>query len=1186
MSATPINVSTLLTNLIGASVPVRLGLAALSLDARGNALELADHGLTAIAANLDLTAAIEDGFADVRLDLIDGVINGVSTTTPINLAGLLAMLPEVANLPISWRGSRLEVTTTLADVIAIGKTQTIDGISLRGQADLGIGTGGVVTDLSLEGGQLVLGARGGSIDLGTIARGFGADLPLSTGLNRLEASVNADVTSLLTLVAQGRTAANPAGNPAGNLAREALSLLAPTLRADLDLGVEDGAIAVTTTADTANWLIETTGAIPISDALIAQVTNGAAPIQSPAFPLPARVETRLSGAIAPLLDLALTGNTAPIAVEVDRLNLALGQEFVDLAGQVHVRNLLTQPDLDATFQIAAEYDADRLPLLLRDVSLAVGDRAARQREVNVAGAVSFNGQFNGRNLISDPIAPGNLALLGHLTLRDPAANGLEFDPQLTGSLVARTADRLELDLQGARDRVMARLIPCDRGAACLSPFLPDGFELRYGSGSAEPVTVQGDRQGDRLNVRLDNFNLALLNLSPATKLGIRGDLQGDITAGFSVDLYDLSADGQLAIDNPGVGYLVTDRLRADFAYDDGSARLEASEFNLGQTQYRFSGEVDLDLLDAAQGRLNLSDIDTILATQVRGLLTVDDGQLEDLIDLFKWSDVDDLTTRQLAEPSFKATDLAVTGVGDPDLPLLSQLPGFTAASDAVRQLATTLRQPAPPRELDLRGTYDAQVEIAGTLGDPQVDMAFDAEDWRWYVQPTINAIEPRLGFFREDGAFVDIGNIALRATYADRSLNLTQAEVAIDDAQLTATGTLSETAQDFEVSLDRLQLDTIRRFAPIPLDISGALSLQAAIGGNLKQPTVSGHTILDDIVLNSRPIEPITSRFDYADTTFAFATTSPDWLDLRAEAPLPLTPDNNTTTIALKVKTPALNLLSSLSGGSMEYVSGDLAVDLQASIGFIGFFPKIEAIGTIALDQTTLRSPLLPAAPVTIDGDINFAYDPISQVIVDVDQLIASVAEGAFTLDGALPLYPSRTPIETPLTLSVAQGELDLKGLYRGRVDGQVQIAGSGLRPVVSGRIGVSDGRVSLPQVEQAETDALLNVEAWEPPPSNAPPLIQPRFDNFSVFIGENFRAELEPIFNFRVIGDLALNGLYDGTLENLAADGAIAIQRGRVNALSNLFFIAPGREHRITFTPDRSPIDTPIDIEIATQIY
>lgn len=1168
-NGTPIDLSAILANLSGDAVPLRLELAALSLGARVNTVDLARQGLGTIAANLDLTAAIEDGFADVRFDLVNGMIDLVGSTGAIDLAALLPDSPDSPNLPVVWNGGRFELATTIDNLLTIAATQTIDGIALRGQADMGVGTGGILAEARLDGGQLVAGARGGLIDLAAIARDFGADLPVATRLERFDATLNADISSII--------AAATSGN---------FSTLTPNLRANLDLGLDDGTIAVTTSADRVNWSVETTGNIPVSEALIARLIGDESPIRSPALPQSANVDTRLSGTIAPLLDLAITGNTAPLDVTIDRLFLALGDEFVDLSGDLRLRDLLTQPDLDADLQIAAEYDSDRLPITLRDVSLAVGDRLARRQEVNVAGAVTFNGQFTGRNLISDPIAPGSIALLGDLALRDPAANDLVFDQLLTGSLVARTDDRIEIDLRGDRDRLMARLLPCDRGSACLSPFLPDRFELRYGSGQAQPVLALGDRRGDIFDVSLENFNLDLLNLSPATKLGINGPIQGDITAGFSVNLFDLSANGQLAIEQPGVGYLVTDSLEANFSYDNGSARLDSSAFNLGRTQYRFSGDVDLDLLDVAQGRLEIRDIDAILASQVRGELTVDDGQLEDLLDLFKWSNVEDLATRQLAAPSFSAADLNVTGVGEPDLALLSQLPGFDTASDAVRQLATVLRQPSLPRELDITGTYDAQIDIGGTLGDPQVDLAFMADHWRWYLQPTINAIEPRLGFFREEGAFVDIDDIAIAANYADGLLRLTDLNVMLDDAQLSASGTLSETGQDVVVNLDRLQLDTIRRFVPLPLDAAATISLQAAIGGNLQQPTLTGTTIVENIVLNSRPIEPITSRFDYADTTFAFATTTPDWLDIRAQTPIPLTPDNNTTNIAVKVKTPALNLLSTLSGGRVEYVSGDLDLDLQASIGFVGFFPKIEAVGQVSLDQTTVRSPLLPDAPLAIDGDINFAYDPIAQVIIDVDQLIASVAEGAFTLDGSLPLYPSSSPIETPLTFSVAQGELDLQDFYRGRVDGQIQIAGSGFRPVISGRIGVSDGRLSLPRIEQQTTGELLNVETWEPPPSNTPPLVQPRFDNFAVFIGDKFRAELEPIFNFRVMGDLALNGIYNGTLDNLQADGSIAIERGRVNALSNLFFIAPGREHRISFTPDRSLTDPYIDLELATLIY
>ena len=85
-------------------------------------------------------------------------------------------------------------------------------------------------------------------------------------------------------------------------------------------------------------------------------------------------------------------------------------------------------------------------------------------------------------------------------------------------------------------------------------------------------------------------------------------------------------------------------------------------------------------------------------------------------------------------------------------------------------------------------------------------------------------------------------------------------------------------------------------------------------------------------------------------------------MSVQADAPIPLTPEDNVSNISVQVSTPALELLPTLSGGLVDYISGDLNVDLEASVGFIGFFPQFEAVGTIALDQTTVRSPLLPAA--------------------------------------------------------------------------------------------------------------------------------------------------------------------------------------------------------------------------------
>ena len=127
----------------------------------------------------------------------------------------------------------------------------------------------------------------------------------------------------------------------------------------------------------------------------------------------------------------------------------------------------------------------------------------------------------------------------------------------------------------------------------------------------------------------------------------------------------------------------------------------------------------------------------------------------------------------------------------------------------------------------------------------------------------------------------------------DGVLDLERAALNLDGAQLEASGQISETFNEVAVRLDGLELDTIRNFAPIPVDASAAISIQAAIGGSFAAPIVTGDAIVDRVVLNSRPIESVTSRFDYTDQTFSFATTGPDWLDVRASAPLPLSRRNS-----------------------------------------------------------------------------------------------------------------------------------------------------------------------------------------------------------------------------------------------------------------------------------------------------
>jgi len=1278
--STPIDVTPWLQPFVTPTPQIRL--TTLQAQASGNLNQLTPE---AIQANLSVQTAIEDGFANLQAIVAGGQVKLSSTTTPIDLTKFLG------TVPITWRGSEASLQTSIANLLNIATSQRLGGLDLTAIATLGIADQPVISQVQLQDSQLTVNTSGGGLDLGAIATSLGTTLPIAATLDRLNTHLTADLADLIpSLIATDRPL------------RDRLAALTPELTARWRLGVETGAIDSQFSTNFQGWSLANAGAIPLEESLLTRLSQLAgvsqtALITSSALPLPVTIDTQLSGSLTPLIDGfnnlmngASGANPDPIEVLLDRVLLQLGSEseFVALNGRFRIRDWLTQPDLDTNVQIAAAYDSDRLPFAVPIASLHIGSTAfnspsldspppsspalnpnpaqttasltanpsssaqistqtspPKPATVNLAGAVNFQGQLVGLNLLTAPIAPGNLSLWGNLTLDHAIANDLRFEPRLSGNVIAQPSNRIELDLRGDRDRIAARLVPCQATQAtqatqaasaqpCLSPFIPDFLDLRYTGNLEQPVHAQGDRQGEIFNLSLRNFDLALLQLAPATQVGINGNLAGDITANLALNLYDLRTQGQILLDRPRVGYLNADRLAANFSYRDGIAYVDRSQFNLGQTQYNFAGQVNLNLLDIAQGRLNLKDLETILASQIRGELTVEDGQVTDLIAAFKWSDLADLTTRQVASPSLRAEDLTAMGVGSPDRPILEQLNEIGQVSASVTQQVAALEQPAPPRSVDLRGRYDAQVMIDGTLGNPSIEVAVAAEDWQWYTQPISPLLSEQLGITPRSNAILPIEQIQLRAAYRNGVAEVNQADIRLDGTTLNLAGSIARNTSDLQLTLNNFSLNTVRRFASLPIDADATVNLTAQLQGGWQNPSFNGSLLIDQVQLQQQPIDPIMGAFGYRDQVFRYTSQAPDWLYLETSLPFPLQPSGNVIRSRFKLGSEALALLKPLSQNKVEWLTGALDVDFATEVELaqlqrgnqVQILPiRLEANGKIDLDRATFRSPIFPQAPIELDGQINLARSAQSDQL-QVDQLMATIGDhetgGKFVLNGVLPIFGGGNVLENPLTLNVAQSKLNIKGLYRGNVDGQVTVTGNLLRPRISGRLGVEKGRLSLPRLEQPPSQPLASqplasqtpvsqtpvsqpIDPPQPAAANnpgdrrpsrpasqsttqpaTPPLIQPFFNQFDLFIGEDFRLELEPLFNFRVQGNLALNGIYDGTLNKLKADGEINIKRGRVNALSNLFFTSPGREHTVTFDPDRSLLDPFVDLELATLIY
>ncbi len=160
---------------------------------------------------------------------------------------------------------------------------------------------------------------------------------------------------------------------------------------------------------------------------------------------------------------------------------------------------------------------------------------------------------------------------------------------------------------------------------------------------------------------------------------------------------------------------------------------------------------------------------------------------------------------------------------------------------------------------------------------------------------------------------------------------------------------------------------------------------------------------------------------------------------------------------------------------------------------------------------------------------------------------------------------------------------MNLKGLYKGNLDGQVMVTGSLLSPVIEGGVRLSNGQVFLPQGKDDSNPNLLTpvAQQWltDIRPLNL--VIFPRLKNFRVNL-QNLYLSRNPLYEFHFGGDLILNGRLDN-LNNIQPRGVITLQQGRISFLDTRFLLNRRRQNQLTFTPAQGLLNPDLDIEMRT---
>ena len=204
------------------------------------------------------------------------------------------------------------------------------------------------------------------------------------------------------------------------------------------------------------------------------------------------------------------------------------------------------------------------------------------------------------------------------------------------------------------------------------------------------------------------------------------------------------------------------------------------------------------------------------------------------------------------------------------------------------------------------------------------------------------------------------------------------------------------------------------------------------------------------------------------------------------------------------------------------------------------------------------------------------------KAIFDLTRVFIKSLEGKFSdgniqAAGELPIFNSRdTKIDVPLMVTLKQLVLNLKGLYQGGANGNLEITGSVLKPIIGGNIELFDGQVLLTESPDENSAANKIGNQNKPDPENK----ITRLNNLGLKLGRNIQIVKSPVFKFQASGDLIVNG----SLVEPIPEGTIKLNKGAVNLFTTQLNLAKGHEHTATFSP-RQPRDPNLDIRLFAKI-
>ena len=779
----------------------------------------------------------------------------------------------------------------------------------------------------------------------------------------------------------------------------------------------------------------------------------------------------------------------------------------------------------------------------------IGVKNPSENNQPLRGNVDFTGRLTG--------TLAALSLVGDVEVRNLAVNQVAFDPVLAGKVNAGSGKSVDLRLAGVNDKIEIALN---------QSFLPTSFLVKRGESIAS-----GQTEGETLRVNLSDFPLAALNLSPGKDAGlgpITGTVSGQVNVpGWKMPLNPatLQASGQIAIAQPAIGYIKGDSFQAEFSYANGSATLTNGIFRQGSGQYLISGNVKAGANPEFAGKVNIQQ-----------------GDLQQVLAALQYFNLGDLA-RGLKPPVYgSAADVQTVAVGEPEAPLIIQLRRLAEIEAILQQQQAVKTSEKLPPLSQLQGTFGGEIAVAGSLRTGvQAQFNVAGDDWRW-------------------GKYV-AEKFSIEGSFQDGILTVLPLEIRSGKSAIGFSGQLGQKAQSGQLRIENVPVEELAKLIELPfVDVTGNLNLRANLAGSLENPQLAGELSLLDGTLNGEPIKKADGSFSYSNARLNFGgsalVTQTEPIEVAGSLPFELPfatvkADSNQIDLRANLQNEGLAIINVLTP-EVAWVSGKGQVQIRVG----GTLQQPIAQGIANFENATVRARAFPEPITGLTGAVRFEGDRIR-----VERIRGQLTKGEIVAQGVIPLSvpfaEGDVDSANPLAVNLDKLALNLRGLYRGNVVGQVQATGTALRPQLSGNIELYEGEVFLPSAgggtslaaaTSASPSASSATEvsasgATEVSPSSATPT-SPSFEiglnNLQLKLGRGVRVTSAPILNFQATGGLTVNG----TLEDIRPEGTIRLTSGSVNLFTTQFRLDRGYPQTATFVPAQG-LDPTLDVRLATSV-